>query len=100
LTVFRRSSDAAVHLLAAALFILAIFGTALQLLHRGEREGLRLAHKPGTLASAMSIGGQSTVSELLAGRQREDEIVQALRDKRFRIDPRTMKVRALTFFAS
>ncbi|EIN09184.1 hypothetical protein PUNSTDRAFT_67477 [Punctularia strigosozonata HHB-11173 SS5] len=85
-------SDVAVHLLAAALFILAIFSTSLQFLHRGEREELRLAHKPGTIASAMSIGGRSTVGELLDGRQREEDIVQALRDKRFRIDPRTMKI--------
>ena len=89
-----RCSDVAVHLCAAALFILAFFGTIVHILHRADRHDLRLGHAPGTIASAVSIGAQTNVGEMLSGRQNEEEIDLALRDKRFKIDPRTNKVRS------
>ncbi|EPQ53464.1 hypothetical protein GLOTRDRAFT_78464 [Gloeophyllum trabeum ATCC 11539] len=85
-------SSVAVHLLTTALLLLAFFGTIVQLLHRGDRANLRLAHEPGTIASAVVVGAQTNMGELLSGRQRKEEIIQALRDKRFRINPRTMKI--------
>ncbi|KZT22786.1 hypothetical protein NEOLEDRAFT_1137597 [Neolentinus lepideus HHB14362 ss-1] len=93
-TVERRLwlSAVAVHLLTTALIILAFFGTIVQLLHRGDREHLRLAHEPGTIASAVVVGAQTNMGDLLAGRQRKEDIIQALRDKRFRINTRTMKI--------
>ncbi|TFK47572.1 hypothetical protein OE88DRAFT_1665776 [Heliocybe sulcata] len=93
-TVERRLwlSDVAVHLLATALILLAFFGTIVQLLHRGDRANLKLAHQPGTIASAVVVGAQTNMGVLLAGRQRKEDIVQALRDKRFRINTRTMKI--------
>ncbi|KAI0342287.1 hypothetical protein BDW22DRAFT_179555 [Trametopsis cervina] len=85
-------SDVAVHLLASAMFILAVFGTILHLWHRRERSILRLAHAPGTIASAVSLGGKTGLGEVLAGRHRESDMLQALENKRFRIDPRTMRI--------
>jgi precorrin-2 methylase len=85
-------SDVAVHLSATALLLLAVFGTLMHLLHRMERRDLRLAHVPGTIASAVSIGAQTNLGELLAGRQRTEDISSALRDKKFRIDVNTMQV--------
>jgi hypothetical protein len=86
------SSDVAVHLIAAALLILAFFGSIVQILHRGDRSDLRLGHAPGTIASAVALGGQTDVGAVLAGRQAADDIQQALADKRFRMDPRTHKI--------
>lgn len=86
------SSDTAVHLLAVGMFILAIFGTIVQLFHRADRRDLRLKHEPGTIASAVSIGGQTGIGELLAGRQRAKDIHDVLQDKKFRINPRTMRI--------
>ncbi|KDQ58771.1 hypothetical protein JAAARDRAFT_34626 [Jaapia argillacea MUCL 33604] len=85
-------SDIAVHLLATAMALLAFFATVVQLLHRHERQYLRLAHQPGTIASAVVMGAETGVGSLLSGRQRTEDIVQALRDKKFRIDPMTMKI--------
>lgn len=85
-------SDTAVHLLAVGMFILAIFGTIVQLFHRADRRDLRLKHEPGTIASAVSIGGQTGIGELLAGRQRAKDIHDVLQDKKFRINPRTMRI--------
>ncbi|GLB39261.1 hypothetical protein LshimejAT787_0604230 [Lyophyllum shimeji] len=85
-------SDTAVHLLAAAMLLLAFFGTLVHLFHRADRRRLRLRHEPGTIASAVSIGAQTGMGNLLAGRQDQREITQALRNKKFRIDPETMKI--------
>ncbi|KAK0211432.1 hypothetical protein IW262DRAFT_1467913 [Armillaria fumosa] len=85
-------SDVAVHLLAVAMFLLAFFGTIIQLFHRYDRRKLRLLHEPGTIASAVSIGAQTGMGDLLAGRQDPKEISAALQDKKFRIDPKTMKI--------
>lgn len=74
------------------MFVLAVFGTILQLWHRREREILRLAHAPGTIASAVSLGGQTGLGSVLAPRLREHEMRAALQNKRFRIDTRTLKI--------
>lgn len=85
-------SDTAVHLLAAAMLLLAFFGTLVHLFHRADRRRLCLRHEPGTIASAVSIGAQTGMGNLLAGRQDQKDITQALQNKKFRIDPQTMKI--------
>ncbi|KAF5346377.1 hypothetical protein D9756_011395 [Leucocoprinus leucothites] len=85
-------SDVAVHLLTTAMLLLALFATLIQLFHRHDRRQLRLKHEPGTIASAVSIGAQTGMGDLLAGRQRAEEMDNILRGKRFRIEPRTMKI--------
>ncbi|EKM56549.1 uncharacterized protein PHACADRAFT_172233 [Phanerochaete carnosa HHB-10118-sp] len=67
-------SPVATHLLAAALFVLAAVGTLLQLWHRRERRALHLSHAPGTIALAVSLGGQTDVGSVLAGRQGDEEV--------------------------
>ncbi|RDB16062.1 hypothetical protein Hypma_003454 [Hypsizygus marmoreus] len=84
--------DTAVHLLAAAMLLLAFFGTIVHLFHRADRRNLRLRHEPGTIASAVSIGAQTDMGNLLAGRQNAKEMTAALQNKKFRIDPHTMKI--------
>lgn len=74
------------------MLLLALIGTLIQLLHRYDRRQLRLKHEPGTIASAVSIGAQTGMGELLAGRQREEDMTHILRGKRFRIDPKSMKI--------
>ncbi|KDQ58417.1 hypothetical protein JAAARDRAFT_57348 [Jaapia argillacea MUCL 33604] len=81
-----------VHLLAAAMIILACFGVIVQILHRHERQYLKLGHEPGTIASAVAIGAKTNLGSLLSGRLGTEDIIQALRDKRFRIDPASMKI--------
>ncbi|KAG6833966.1 hypothetical protein H0H93_012912, partial [Arthromyces matolae] len=56
------------------------------------RRKLHLRHAPGTIASAVSIGAQTGIGELLAGRQDQQEIKEALSNRKFRIDPQTMKI--------
>ena len=85
-------STIATHLLASAMFVLAVFGTILQLWHRRESSILRLTHAPGTIASAVSLGGKTGLGEVLSGRLREEDMKEALQNKRFRIDTRTMKI--------
>ena len=85
-------SDVAVHLLAVGMLLLSMFGTIMHLLHRHDRRGLRLLHAPGTLASAAAFTAQTPMAELLDGRQRPEDINQALRNLRFRIDPLSMKI--------
>ncbi|TFK67568.1 hypothetical protein BDN72DRAFT_90461 [Pluteus cervinus] len=84
--------DTAVHLLATGMLLLSFFATIVQVYHRDDRRNLRLKHEPGTIAGAVSIGGQTGMGELLAGRQRAKDMNEALHDKKFRIDPRTMKI--------
>jgi hypothetical protein len=75
------------------MLLLALFGTISQLVHRHERRGLRLLHRPGTLASAAALIGQTRTAELLDGlRQRPEEMNEALQDRRFRLDPNRMKI--------
>ncbi|KAI0089530.1 hypothetical protein BDY19DRAFT_108972 [Irpex rosettiformis] len=85
-------SPVATHLLASAMFVLAVFGTILQLWHRRDSSILRLTHAPGTIASAVSLGGKTGLGDVLSGRLREQDMVEALQNKRFRIDTRTMKI--------
>jgi len=74
------------------LILIAVLGTLVQLAHRLEREQLHLAHHPGTIASAVSIGAQTHIGALLAGRQRDKDIEAAMRNRRFRINERTMQI--------
>lgn len=69
------------------MLILAIFAIILHLFHRADRSDLRLMHEPGTIASAMSIGAQTGVGNVLAGRQAEQDFKEALANKTFRMDP-------------
>ncbi|PPQ90530.1 hypothetical protein CVT25_015820 [Psilocybe cyanescens] len=85
-------SDVAAHLLAVAMLILALFGTLVHLFHREDRRNLRLKHEPGTIASAVSIGASTGVGNVLANRHGEEEMKEALRDLKFRIDTDTMKI--------
>lgn len=85
-------SDVAAHLLAVAMLILALFGTLVHLFHREDRRNLRLKHEPGTIASAVSIGASTGVGNVLANRHGEEEMKEALRDLKFRIDTNTMKI--------
>ncbi|KAF9476818.1 hypothetical protein BDN70DRAFT_862706 [Pholiota conissans] len=85
-------SAPAVHLLTTAFLILAFFGTIVHLFHRADRRHLRLTHLPGTIASAVSIGAQTQVGVVLAGRHAERDLRAALADKRFRMNPDTMRI--------
>ncbi|KAH9990969.1 hypothetical protein BJV74DRAFT_836704 [Russula compacta] len=85
-------AEVAVHVLSVGMILLAFFATFMHLAHRQERQGLRLFHEPGTLASAAALTAQTPMAQLLDGRQRAEEINQALQDRRFRIDPRRMKI--------
>ena len=90
LTIF--FSGLATHLLAAGLFVVGLCCIGIQLFHRLDREGLSLKHEPGTIASAVSIGGNTGVGAVLSGRQDEQEIKDALKDKKFKMDPVTNKL--------
>jgi hypothetical protein len=86
------SSPLAVYLLATVMFILAFALGLVQYLHRQDRKGLRLAHEPGTIASAVSIGAQTDMAYLLDGVNRKQDIKGVLKGKKFRIDTTTMKI--------
>ena len=86
------TSDTAVHLLAAAMFILAFFGTIVHLFHREDRRRLRLRLAPGTIASAVALGARTGMSDLLDGRHDTKDVSEALQNKKFRIDPQSMKI--------
>ncbi|KAG6841002.1 hypothetical protein C0991_002782 [Blastosporella zonata] len=92
LNPFVFTSSTAVHLLATAMLLLAFFGSIVHVFHRADRRKLRLRHEPGTIASAVSIGAQTGMGNLLAGRQDEKDMADVLSNKKFRIDPRTMKI--------
>lgn len=85
-------SNVAVHLEAVLLFVIALLGTVIQLHHRQARQQLNLHHEPGTIASAVSIGAETNMAHLLDGRQEESDFARALQNRKFRIDPRTMKI--------
>lgn len=74
------------------LLAIAFTTAVLQLLHRQSRKDLRLRHQPGTIASAVSFGAQTDLADLLHGQQEQDDFIRALRNRKFRIDPRTMKI--------
>ena len=79
MTVHKRLflSTVAVHLLAAAMFVLAVGGTVLHLWHRQERQVLALGDAPGTIASAVALGAQTGVGSVLAGQQRAEDMYAA-----------------------
>ena len=76
-------SPAATHLLAFAMFVLCILGSALQYYHREARRVLRLSHEPGTIASAVALGGKTKLAGLLHSRKTVREMGSALEEKRF-----------------
>lgn len=85
-------SDIAVHIEVAALLIVAVAGAFVHILHRHSRQQLHFRHEPGTIASAVSIGADTNLAHLLNGRQDQSDLVRALSNKKFRINPRTMKI--------
>ncbi|KAJ7179346.1 hypothetical protein C8R46DRAFT_987043 [Mycena filopes] len=85
-------SAIAVHILAALMLLLALSAAVIHIFHRHARQDLNLLHQPGTIASAVSIGGQTEMGQLLAQQRNTEEIHQALQDKKFRIDPYNMKI--------
>lgn len=85
-------SDVAVHILATFMLLLAVLSTFIQIWHRFSRRNLRLRHEPGTIASAVAIGGQTVAGELLSGQRSEKDLSNVLRGKKFRIEPLTMKI--------
>jgi len=85
-------SAVAVHIEAVALLVVAIVGGYIQILHRHNRKNLNLLHEPGTIASAVSIGAQTDLANLLHGHRQEADFIRALQNRKFRIDPRTMKI--------
>ena len=74
------------------MLLLAFCATIVHFFHRESHRHLRFRHEPGTIASAVSIGARTEVGEVLAGRHAEEEIKEALKNKKFRIDPVTMKI--------
>jgi len=84
-------SDVAVHLEAVLLLVIALVGAFVQVFHQRSRRQLRLQHIPGTIASAISIGAETNLAQLLNDQQ-EQNFGRALRNKQFRIDPQTMKI--------
>jgi hypothetical protein len=72
--------------------VLAFFATIVHLFHRADRQYLKLKHEPGTIASAVSLCAQTGVGDVLAGHHAEGDIEEALRNKKFRINPATMKI--------
>ncbi|KDQ22240.1 hypothetical protein PLEOSDRAFT_1086950 [Pleurotus ostreatus PC15] len=85
-------SDVSVHVLATFMLLLAFLSTFIQIWHRFSRRNLRLRHEPGTIASAVAIGGQTSAGELLSGQRSEKDLSNVLRGKKFRIEPLTMKI--------
>ncbi|EEB93873.1 hypothetical protein MPER_07418, partial [Moniliophthora perniciosa FA553] len=86
-------SPVATHLLTAGLVTVSIVACCVHIVHRYERRNLRLAHEPGTIASAVSIGGSTHLSHLLNnGQSEEKEMREVLGRKKFRIDPKSMKI--------
>jgi hypothetical protein len=61
-------SAAITHALFAILIALAISGGALFFLHRRARKGTKLTAEPGTIAAAVSIGGQTELAQILDGK--------------------------------
>lgn len=80
------------HLLAALFLILAVAASVIHVFHRHERQDLNLLHQPGTIASAVSIGAETGMGQLLAQKRNTEDIQHALRDRRFRIDPSSMRI--------
>lgn len=60
--------------------------------HRPSRKILRLRYRPGTIAAAVSMVGESALGSVLASVQKEEDFSTTLQDKRFRLNPITMKI--------
>jgi hypothetical protein len=86
------TSNTAVHILAVALLLLAFFGTIVHLFHRADRRHLRLRLAPGTIASAVAIGARTGTGDLLDGRHDTKDVSEVLQNRKFRIDPQSMKI--------
>lgn len=71
--------------------MVALIGTLVQILHRTSRQRLTLHHVPGTLASAISIGASTNLTQLFNAEE-PDDLVEVLRNRKFRINPQTMKI--------
>jgi hypothetical protein len=69
--------------------VVAVAGAFVQIFHRHSRQQLHLQHILGTIASAISFGAGTNLVQLL---NNERDVNDALRDRRFRIDPRTMQI--------
>jgi hypothetical protein len=86
------SSPGAVHLLAVSLIILSWTSALLHVRHHYLRRRLRLWNEPGTIASAVTIGGETHMSRLLNERGKRQDISEALEGHTFSFDPKTMKI--------
>jgi len=75
-----------IDILCALLFVVAIFGTAILLLHREYSRQLQLTTEPGTLAASIALGA-SDVSYLLNGKDTKEDMRTMLADLQFTIDP-------------
>jgi hypothetical protein len=85
-------SDVAVHVLTAFMLSMAVVGVIVHIYHRRERRYLLLQQAPGTIASAAAVISHTDVGEKLNSRQKTEDVIQAFRDQRFRIDRSTGKV--------
>jgi len=82
----------AAHILAASFATLAVLGLVLAVLHNKERRFLRLAHEPGTIASAAAVAGHTEVAVILEGKDDEKTMKRLLGQHRYRIDPHSGKI--------
>jgi hypothetical protein len=82
-------SAIAAHLLATILILIAVLGPLVQLAHRRERQLLHLTHPTGTIACAMSVGGNSQLGELLA---RQQDLDGAIHNRKFGLNRQTMQI--------
>lgn len=76
---------------ACILLMAAFVGTIVQLFHRASRRDLKFDHVPGTIASAIYIGGDK-LNELLHSPQHQGGFAEALQNKRFRINRQTRRI--------
>jgi hypothetical protein len=74
------------------LFVFAIVGAAIHVLHYHMRDVIILPRSPGTLASAAALTARSNVGDVLDGNLDEQEIVRILKGKRFKIDRMTGRI--------
>lgn len=70
--------------------MVAVAGIFVQIFHRRSRQKLHLHHTPGTIASAISFSAGPNLIKFLNDHDEED--IDALGDRHFRIDPRTMQI--------
>jgi hypothetical protein len=68
--------------------VIGVTGMVVQIFHRRSRQQLRLQNIPGTIASAISFRAGHNLVQML-NNEKDDN---ALREARFRIDPRTMQI--------